>query len=199
MNRVLSYLSRGTKYCSLVFAMVSPTPSWWLSMRAFSTSFSRPHFLVGKLGNPPGFYLCTGKSLLVSLQFSCSWPSLNCFFASGLYPFHPELDLFASLFYGERSRGLLYFSGCFWCFAWLTIPMQRSWLLFRDPTCPWAGLTHLKLVVLPWIFPRGFSLLPLFPLLRFLWCQVGSSLVLITIMVPATRVWTFGLRQYLGF
>ena len=71
-------------------------------------------------------------------------------------------------------------------------------IAFQRPTCPWAGLTHLKLVALPQIFPRGFSLLPSFPLLRLLWCQVGSSLVLITILVPASRVWTFGLRHYLG-
>ena len=95
-----------------------PHSPWWVSMRAFSTGFSvKTSFLVGKLGNPPGFYLCTGKSLLISLQFSCSWSFLNCFFASGLYPFHPKLDLFASLFYGERFRDLLYFSGCFWCCA----------------------------------------------------------------------------------
>ena len=34
---------------------------------------------------------------------------MNCFFASRLYLFHPELDLFARLFCGERSRELFFF------------------------------------------------------------------------------------------
>ena len=75
---------------------------------AFSTSFSVKTFCLvswvialdstSALVNPQSF----------RCKFSCSWSSLNSFFASELYPFHPELDLFANFFYGERSRDMRY-------------------------------------------------------------------------------------------